>query len=254
MDFLNKKVIVTGAARSMGQDMAIAFAKQGADVAISYHHNQTGAEQTVAAIQSAGRRAQAFCADFSDIENVSLFAEQAISFLDGVDILVNNAGVILRGSVLSISHQQLQHAFQINTIAPLFLLQFCAKHMIEHHNSGCAINITSISSCITVPERIGYATSKAAIDKWTRSAASDLAEYGIRVNAVSPGVVGSGMNQDTITTDPTRWAELQRRIPLGRAGVANDITQMVLFLASNQKASWVTGQVFVVDGGRSIPN
>lgn len=252
MEFKRKKVIITGANRSMGQDMAIAFASQGADIAISYRSDKTGAEKTIQAVEKSGQRAQAFYADFSDMDNVTTFAKQAIDFLDGVDILINNAGIIMRESLLDLSPKKMQQVFQINTIAPLYLTQCCALNMIEKQSRGCIINISSISSCLVIPKRIGYAASKAAMNKWTQHASLDLAEYGIRVNTVAPGVVASGMNQDMPETDPARWAQLQANIPLGRTGVPDDITQMALFLASEEKASWITGQTFIVDGGRVL--
>ncbi len=252
MEFLGKKVIVTGANRSMGQDAAIAFAKQGADVAISYRSDKTGAEKTVHTIEALGRKACAFYADFSEMKNVAAFAEQAIAYLGGVDVLVNNAGILLRQPLLELSVEQMQRVFQINTIAPLYLTQQCAANMVSHNSKGCIINISSISGEVTMPNRIGYAASKAAMNKWTKNAALDLAEQGIRINAIAPGVIEAGMNENTVKTDPDLWAQHQRRIPLGRAGKPDDITQMILFLASNQKASWITGKVFTVDGGQVL--
>ncbi len=249
MQFLNKKVIVTGANRSMGQAMAIAFAKQGADVAISYRSDQVGAKETLEAIKTAGRQAWAFYSDFSTIENVAAFAKQAIAALGQVDVLINNAGILCRETILELSPEKMQEVFQINTIAPFYLLQLCVKNMIQHHVKGSIINISSVSGgSICLPKRTGYAASKAAVNKFTQNAALDLGEYGIRVNAIAPGVIEAGMNEHTAKTNPELWHERLSDIPLKRAGKPEDIANMALYLASD-KANWITGKIFEVDGG-----
>ena len=251
MEFENKKIIITGANRSMGQQMAIRFAEQGADVVISYRSDQSGAEETVKAIKAAGREGLAICADFSRTENVAAFADAAINHLGHVDVLINNAGILCRETVLELSPEKMQEVFQVNTIAPLYLLQLCAKNMVKENIQGSIINITSISGTICFPKRIGYAASKAAVNKITQNAALDLGEYGIRVNAISPGVVAAGMNEHTARTHPEIWQERLNDIPLKRAGTPDDIAQMALFLASD-KANWITGKVFEVDGGHVL--
>lgn len=251
MDFKKKKVIVTGANRSIGQRIAIAFAEQGAEVVISYHSDASGAEKTLHEITKIGGKAQAFYADFSDINQVPIFAQQAINNLGHVDILVNNAGISSRETIFELLPEKMQQVFQINCISPLYLTQLCAKNMVDVGNKGCIINISSISGTITMPKGIGYGASKAALNKWTKHAALDLAKYGIRVNTIAPGVIESGMNEDTATTNPELWNYLLNNIPLQRPGTPNDIAHMALFLAS-EKASWITGTVFTVDGGHAL--
>lgn len=251
MKFLNKKVIVTGANRSMGREMALAFAKQGADVVISYRGDEAGAQETMAAIKAMGRKASAFYVDFSQMENIAEFAHKAIAHLGQVDILINNAGMFSRERLLDLSPEKIQQTFQINTIAPLYLLQLCAKNMVEQKIAGCVINISSISSVIALPRGIAYATSKAAMNKWGKNAALDLAAHSIRVNTIAPGVIEAGMNENTETESPGQWATFLSRIPLGRAGQPLDVVNMALFLAS-EEANWITGKVFEVDGGQVL--
>ena len=251
MKFKNKKIIVTGANRSMGREMALAFAKQGTDVVISYRSDKAGAESTVKAIKELGRDAIALHADFSQMENLSTFAEEAISHLDGVDILINNAAMLCRETLFELSPKKLQKVFQVNTIAPLMLLQLCAKNMVEKNVKGCIINISSIAGSMTMPKGIGYASSKAAMNKWTQHAALNLAEHGIRVNTIAPGVIEAGMNQDTASTNPELWNAYVNNIPLKRIGTPNDIANMALFLASDN-AAWITGKIFEVDGGHVL--
>lgn len=250
MKFLNKKIIVTGANRSMGREMALSFAKQGADVVISYRRDEAGAEETVAAIQAMGREAAAFYADFSQMENIAEFADKAITQLGHVDILINNAGMGGRDTLLELTPEKMQQFFQTNTIAPLYLLQLCAKDMVEKKIAGCIINMSTISASMTLPFGIGYAASKAALNKLTQNAALNLASYGIRVNAIAPGVVASGLNQDTATNKPELWQSFIKSIPLGRAGTPTDIANMALFLAS-EEGSWITGKIIEVDGGHA---
>jgi NAD(P)-dependent dehydrogenase (short-subunit alcohol dehydrogenase family) len=251
MKFLNKKVIITGANRSMGREMALAFAKEGADVVISYRSDEAGAKETVAAIQAMGRKATALYADFSQMENIAAFAENAIAELGQVDILINNAGMSCRERLLDLSPEKMQQTFQINTIAPLYLSQLCAKNMIDKKIAGCIINISAISSVVGLPRGIAYATSKAAVNKWGKNAALDLAGHSIRVNTIAPGLIAAGMNENTEAENPQQWATFLSRIPLGKAGQPRDIVNMALFLAS-EEANWITGKVFEVDGGQVL--
>ncbi len=202
-------------------------------------------------IKATGRDGQAIYADFSHMDHVTTFAEQAIAYLGNVDVLINNAGMACRETLLALSPEKMQRVFQVNSISPLYLSQLCAKNMIEKQNKGVIINISSISANITMPKGIGYGSSKAALNKWTKHAALDLAKYGIRVNTVAPGVVQAGMNQDTATSNPELWKYYTSHIPLQRPGTPIDIANMVLFLAS-QKADWITGKVFEVDGGHAL--
>lgn len=251
MEFTGKKIIVTGATRSMGQDMALRFAEQGADVVISYRSDPAGAEETLRLIKAMGRNAWAIQSDFSEMCNVASFAEAAIAQLGHIDILINNAGINARETFLDLQPEKMQSLLQVNTAAPLYLLQLCAKNMIQEKIKGCVINISSIAASATFPRGIGYAMSKAAMNKWTQNAALDLAGYGIRVNAIAPGVIKAGMNEDTEATDPVLWKARIDGIPLKRAGSVDDITQMALYLAS-EKAAWITGKIFEVDGGHVL--
>lgn len=251
MNFKGKKIIVTGANRSIGQKIALAFAEQGADVVISYRSDAKGAEETVHAIKEMGRESIAFYADFSNMDNVGFFAQQAIEHLGHVDILVNNAGMLCRETIFELSPEKMQQVFQVNTISPLYLSQLCSTNMVEKERNGSIINISSISGILTMPKGIGYGASKAALNKWTKHAALDLAKHGIRVNTIAPGVIEAGMNEDTAISNPELWEYYITNIPLQKPGKPSDIANMVLYLAS-EKASWITGKIFEVDGGHIL--
>jgi NAD(P)-dependent dehydrogenase (short-subunit alcohol dehydrogenase family) len=251
MKFKDKKVIVTGANRSIGRKIAVDFAAEGADVLISYRSDKAGADETVKMIEARGRRAWSLHADFSKIENVKNFSMQAIEHLEQIDVLINNASMLSRETIFEISPELMQRVFQVNTISPLYLSKLIANHMIDTKTKGCIINISSIAATTTMSKSIAYASSKAAMNKWTENAALNLAERGIRVNAIAPGVIQSGMNQDTATTDPELWSYYQENIPLKRTGTPADIANMALFISSDD-ASWITGKIFEVDGGHAL--
>lgn len=251
MQFANKKIIITGANRSIGQAMAIAFAKEGADIVISYRQSKQGADETVRLITAACGKATAVQCDFTNMENVQTFAKQAINILGGIDVLINNAGALSRERMLQITPEKMQYVFQVNTLAPLYLAQLCAESMIDNQRPGNIINITSIAAMTTLPKGILYASSKAAINKWTQNAALDLAEHNIRVNAIAPGVIEAGMNENTATENPELWETYLNKIPLKKCGTPEDVTNMALFLASD-KAKWITGKIYAVDGGHVL--
>lgn len=185
------------------------------------------------------------------MEHVSTFAEQAIGYLGDVDILVNNAGMLCRETICELDPEKMQQVFQVNAVSPLYLAQLCAKNMIEKGKKGCILNISSISGIMTMTKGIGYGASKAALNKWTKHAALDLARYGIRVIAIAPGVIEAGMNENTASSNPELWQYYVSNIPLQRPGTPDDIANMVLFLASD-KANWITGKVIAVDGGHVL--
>ena len=251
MKFKGKKAIVTGANRSMGRAIAVTLAAQGADVVISYRSDEPGALVTLEEIKKLGRNAAGFYADFSKIENVADFAKKAIGFLGQVDILVNNAGMLSREQFFEITPEKMATILQVNTVAPFYLMQLCTENMVSNNTKGSVINISSIAGSGTFPRGIAYASSKAAMNKFTQNAALELAKYGIRVNTVSPGVIQSGMNENTAETNPELWKEYLSKIPLMRAGTPIDICNMVLFLLSDD-ANWITGKIVEVDGGHVL--
>lgn len=252
MEFQGKKVIVTGiTGESIGAQTTKQFLQAGAEVVISYRSDDRMAKQLSEIAEAAGTRCHAFYADFSSMDNVKQFAEQAIQALGHVDVLVNNAGLLYRDKILDITPEMIETVFQVNSMAPLYLAQLCAQDMQNKDIKGNIVNISSIAGCRTFTRGVVYAASKAAVNKWTENAALNLAEHGIRVNAIAPGVIESGMNQNTAQTDPELWAKFTQGISLGRPGTPEDIANSVLFLASD-KAGWITGEILSVDGGHVL--
>jgi NAD(P)-dependent dehydrogenase (short-subunit alcohol dehydrogenase family) len=249
MNFKGRKIIVTGASSGIGKAIAKQFLDLEADVAITYRTQADFAESLVENLKLKNQKFKAFQVDFLDNVQIKNFSHEAINYLGSVDILINNAGMLCREKFFELTPQKMDTVFQVNTIAPFYLAQLCALHMKENGILGSIINISSIAATTTLPKGVGYASSKSAMNKWTKNAALNLAEYNIRVNAIAPGVIQSGMNENTSETDPELWAYYQKNIPLKRTGTPKDIVEMVLFLAS-EKSSWITGKVFEVDGGQ----
>lgn len=251
MKFKGKKAIITGANRSIGRAIAVALAEQGADIVISYRSDKTGALATINEIKKYGHNATSFHADFTKNEKVAEFVKNAINFLGGIDLLVNNAAMLSREQFFEITPEQMEQVLQVNTIAPFYLMQLCAKEMVDNSTKGSVVNISSIAGSSTFPRGVAYASSKAAVNKFTQNAALELAKHGIRVNAISPGVIESGMNEETAQSNPELWQEYLNKIPLRRVGAPNDISNAVLFLLSDQ-ADWITGKTFEIDGGQVL--
>lgn len=241
MKLLNKKVIITGANRSIGQAIAIAFAKEGAQVCISYRSDEKGALQTIEAVKKMGGIGKAIYADFAHTEDVRAFFDQALDFLGHIDILVNNAAAYNTKGFLEVSVDEFEHLFKIDVTATMLLTQLTAKQMIANSIAGNVINISSISGERPYPNRIANSTAKAALNMVTKSCALELAKYNIRVNGIAPGDTPYDQNA----------ASTASHVPLKRAGKPMDHASAALFLAS-EDSSWMTGQTLIIDGGQSL--
>lgn len=243
MKLLGKKAIVTGANKSIGRAIALAFAEEGADVVISYRSDERGGIETAQAIHNKGRLCQALHADFIESIAIGHFFEQAIDFLGHVDILVNNAAGYDTSAFLDLSIEKFEYLLKAGVMAPMLLSQLAAKHMIKKDISGKIINVSSISGLRPYPNRVAHSTAKSALNMLTQSTALELAPYNIRVNAIAPGA--TPYDESTIYDDTTKG------IPLKRAGTSRDQANAAVYLASDG-SSWVTGHMLVVDGGQSL--
>lgn len=242
MKLRGKKAIVTGANRSIGQAIAVAFANEGADVLISYRSDEEGANKTIAAIKEVGRHAEALYADFSDFDSIHQFFEQAIKSLGQIDILVNNAAGYDTTELLKLNPHDFNHLLQIGVTAPMLLTQMTAKQMIEKGIQGSIINISSISGVRPYENRTAHASAKAALNMLTKSSALELGKHNIRVNAIAPGSTPYSSSAEGFVNEG---------IPLGRSGTPEEQANAAVFLASND-SSWMTGHIMVVDGGHTL--
>lgn len=243
MKLAGKKVIVTGANRSIGKAIALLFAKEGAELVISYRSDKKGTEEVLEYIQKTGGKARAFYADFSTHEGVEQFYRECIRVLGHVDILVNNAGGYNTLGFFELTPQDFERLLQVTLMTPFFLSQLVAKGMMEKQTKGNIINISSISGTRPTMNRVAHASGKAALNMLTQTMALELAQHGIRVNAIAPGY--------TPYEESSEFDPAVKDIPLGRAGLPNDQASTALFLAT-EESSWMTGQILTVDGGHSI--
>ena len=252
LDVKEKRVLVTGAGTGIGRGIAIAFAKAGATVAIHYAHSDAGARSAIEEIESAGGRARAFQADLNEIEQIGALADKAKNFLGGFDVLVNNAGITMNRPFLQVTPDQFDTLYNVNIRAMFFLTQAIVPDMIER-GKGAVINLTSVHAYTGMTEHTVYAGTKSAIVGFTRVLALELAQKGVRVNAIAPGWILVENHLKVLGDFDQREAGSQ--LPAGFIGSPEDIANMAMYLASDA-ARYVVGQTFIVDGGQTsiMPN
>ena len=244
-----KRVLVTGSGTGIGREIALEFAREGADVVLHYSHHDDGARSAVQEIRALGQRAEAFQADFNEVTQAQSLGQQAINFLGGVDCLVNNAGITFNRSFFTVTPEQFDAVYNVNVRAQFFLTQVIAEDMLKH-GGGAICNITSIHGVSGAPEHSVYAGTKGAIIAYTRSLAVELAHKGIRVNAIAPGWVTVENYYKTIPgfTDEEARKVAYDKIPVGRSGEKVEIAKLAVFLCS-EAAGYIIGQTIIADGG-----
>jgi NAD(P)-dependent dehydrogenase (short-subunit alcohol dehydrogenase family) len=245
-----KRAVVTGAATDgIGRAIALAFAREGADLALHHRAEPEQAADLVARIAAAGRRAQAFSADFRDVAATRAMMRAAIGWLGGVDILVANAGAITRTRFLDLTDEEVSLVLGVNLHGSFACLQEAARAMVAADRGGRLIAISSINQQKGMPLQAHYAASKGALMQLMRSMALELGPHGITCNLIAPGAVLTDLNRH-LMADPAHLRALEARIPLGRIGRPQDFEGAAVFLASDE-ADWMSGGTINVDGGRS---
>jgi 3-oxoacyl-[acyl-carrier protein] reductase len=246
MKLQGKVALVTGASRGIGRAIAISLAQEGAFVAVNYASNADAAKQVVESIRAVGSDAIAIKADISDPVAVEKMVAEITEKKDGIDVLVNNAGIWRGGKLHKLGPDDWDKVLDTNLKGMLSCTRAELPSMFNR-GSGKIINISSVIGIVGHPGDTVYGTSKAGIFGFTKSLAKEVAKKGINVNAVAPGIISTDMNRSLDEKTRTR---LEKNIPMGSLGTPEDIAEVVCFLASG--ADYVTGQVWVVDGGYTM--
>jgi len=244
-----KRALVTGADTGIGREIALEFARQGADVVLHYSHHKENAEAAVEEIKAMGRRTTSLGADFDDLNQATALAKQAIQFLGSVNCLVNNAGITFNRSFLEIEPEQFDKLFNVNFRAQFFITQKLVKNMLEHEG-GAICNLSSIHGLQGAPEHSAYAATKGAIIAYTRALGVELAHRGIRVNAIAPGWITVENYYKIIPgfTEEQAKKDAYNAVPTARYGVPLDVARLAAFLCGDE-AGFIVGQTLVLDGG-----
>jgi 2-deoxy-D-gluconate 3-dehydrogenase len=239
-----KVAIVTGAARGLGQGMAIGLAEAGADVVLVDILDMSDSRKQ---IERLGKRCETVTADLSKKESVDSITTKAVDSMGSIDILINCAGIIRRAPLLEFSEKDWDDVMNINIRTLFFLSQAAAKVMVQQGRGGKIINVASMLSFqggILVPS---YTSSKSAVMGLTRLMANELAPHSINVNAIAPGYMATD-NTAALQADPVRSKAILERIPAGRWGKPEDLKGIAVFLASDA-SSYLNGYTVAVDGG-----
>ncbi|NOK34316.1 3-oxoacyl-[acyl-carrier-protein] reductase [Corallococcus exercitus] len=243
--FKDKVVLVTGGSRGIGRACALAFAKAGAStVVISYVGNEAAAQETVGLLQQAGAKAEAVRFDLADTAACAGAIDGVVKAHGRLDVLVNNAGMAIDGLVMRVKDEDWDRQLDTNLRGAFALIRAASRPMMKQR-AGAIINITSVVGEMGNPGQAAYSAAKAGLIGLTKSVAKELASRSIRVNAVSPGFIGTDM---TSHLDDELRQKMVGGIALGRLGNPEEVAGAVLFLASDA-ASYITGEVLKVNGG-----
>jgi 3-oxoacyl-[acyl-carrier protein] reductase len=235
--------IVTGASRGIGRATALALASEGGKVVVNYANSSGPADDVVAQITAAGGEAIAVQADVAQADQVDHLIKATLDQWGRIDVLVNNAGITRDTLLMRMKLEDWQAVIDLNLTGVFLCTKAVTKTMMKQR-SGRIINITSVAGLMGNPGQANYSAAKAGVIGFTKTVAKELSSRGITSNAVAPGFIATDMTADLKSTE-----EILKFIPLARFGEPENIAGMIRFLAADPAASYITGQVFNVDGG-----
>jgi NAD(P)-dependent dehydrogenase (short-subunit alcohol dehydrogenase family) len=245
LDLTGTAAIVTGSGSGLGQGIAVRLAEAGARVVVHCRSSQAGAQAIVQRIAHAGGQAAAVQADLTSAGGAERLVAETLAAFGRLDVLVNNAGLYPIAGLVEMTEAQWDEVLNANLRSAHLCTQAAARQMIRQGGGGAIVNVTSIEAERPADAHSHYGAAKAGLEAHTRAAAAELGRYGIRVNAVAPGLIW----REGIETDwPEGVARWQAAAPLRRLGMPEDVADACLFLAS-PAARWITGASLTVDGG-----
>src|SRR5918997_6392739 len=240
-----KRAIVTGSDSGIGEATAVALAKEGYDVGITWHEDEQGAKEAAAQVEEAGRRAETRRLELSRLPEAADVIDELVEALGGVDVFVNNAGTGRSAPFLELSFEDWRHTLDVDLNGAFLCAQRAARAMVRAGRGGRIVNITSVHEHVPLKEAAAYCAAKGGLGLLTKVMALELAEHGITVNAVAPGEIATPM---TGAEDEDPETEERPALPAGRPGNAHEIAEAISFLA-NPESRYMTGASIVVDGG-----
>ncbi|MFI1753670.1 SDR family oxidoreductase [Streptomyces sp. NPDC020571] len=245
---VGRRTVITGGDSGIGRAVALAFAREGADVLFTHlHQEQDEARETSRLVEDAGQKAVAVSCDIREEQNCRALVDRAVSEFGGIDVLVNNAAYQMSqpDGIEAITTEQFDRVMRTNLYGMFWLTKFALPHIPE---GGSVINTTSVQAYKPSPHLLDYATTKGAIVTFTQGLAQMVAERGIRVNAVAPGPVWTPLIPATLPDT----AEFGKQSPLGRPAQPAELAPAYVYLAS-QEAGYVTAEILNVTGGTPLP-
>ncbi|NCF68138.1 MAG: glucose 1-dehydrogenase [Chloroflexi bacterium] len=244
-DFSGQAAIVTGSGSGLGSGIAVRFAQAGAKVVVNYRSSAAGAEVVVGEIEASGGTAVSIQADVSQKEGARRLIAETVNHFGRLDVLINNAGLYPLSPLVDMAEAEWDLVMDSNLRSTFLCTQAAARQMIAQGSGGTIVNIASIEGESPAPMHSHYNAAKGAVLIYTAAAAQELGTHGIRINAVSPGLIWREGIEEAWPEGVERW---QKAAPLKRLGLPNDVADACLFFAS-PAASWITGANLRVDGG-----